>query len=48
VVNVAANPVAIPAIVPAADAGLNGDLGGGLSYIDVVINAKTPGGGKKK
>ncbi len=48
VVNVATNPVATPVIVPAGDAGLNGDLGGGLSYIDVVINAKTPGGGKKK
>jgi len=48
VVNVVTNPVAIPAIVPAGDAGLNGDLGGGLSYIDVVINAKSPGGGKKK
>jgi hypothetical protein len=47
VVNVVTNPVATPAIVPAGDAGLNGDLGGGLSYIDVVINAKTPGGGKK-
>ena len=48
VVNVVTNPVATAAIVPAGDAGLNGDLGGGLSYIDVVINAKTPGGGKKK
>jgi len=35
-------------MVPAGDAALNGDPGGGLSYIDVVINAKTPGGGKKK
>jgi hypothetical protein len=47
VVNIAANPVAIPDIVPARDPRLNGDLGGGLSYIDVVINAKTAGGGKK-
>jgi len=47
VVNVVTNPVATPAIVPAGDAGLNGDLGGGLSYIDVVINVKTGGGGKK-
>ena len=35
--NVVTNPVATPAIVPAGDAGLNGDLGSGLSYIDVVI-----------
>ena len=47
VVNVATNPVAIPAIVPAGDPALNGDLGGGLSYIDVVINVKTGGGGNK-
>ena len=47
VVNVVTNPVATPAIVPAGDAGLNGDLGGGLSYIDVVINVKTGGGGNK-
>lgn len=46
VVNVAANPVAVPVLVPAGDTGLNGDLGGGFSYIDVVINVKT-GGGKK-
>ena len=46
VVNIATNPVAIPAIVPEGDPTLNGDLGGGLSYIDVVINAKTGGGGK--
>jgi len=47
VVNVVTNPVATPAIVPAGDPALNGDLGGGLSYIDVVINAKTTGGGNK-
>lgn len=45
VVNVATNPVAIPVLVPAGDPALNGDLGGGLSYIDVVINVKTGGGG---
>jgi len=33
--------------VPAGDPALNGDLGGGLSYIDVVINVKTGGGGNK-
>ena len=47
VVNVVTNPVATPAIVPAADPALNSDLGGGLSYIDVVINTKTGGGGNK-
>ena len=47
VVNVVTNPVATPAIVPAGDPALNGDLGGGLSYIDVVINVKTGGGGNK-
>ncbi len=47
VVNIATNPVATPAIVPAGAFDLNGDPGGGLSYIDVVVNAKTPGGGKK-
>jgi hypothetical protein len=45
VVNVATNPVAVPVLVPAGDPALNGDLGGGLSYIDVVINVKTGGGG---
>ena len=46
VVNVATNPVAIPVLVPEGDPALNGDLGGGLSYIDVVINVKTGGGGR--
>jgi hypothetical protein len=48
VVNVAAIPVATPAIVPAGDAGLNGDPGGGLTYIDVVISTKTGGGGNSR
>ena len=47
VVNIVTNPVATPFIVPAGDPDLNGDSGGGLSYIDVVINAKASGGGKK-
>lgn len=44
VVNVATNPVAIPVMVPAGDPALNGGSEGGLSCIDVVINAKTGGG----
>ena len=42
--NVAANPVAIPVLVPEGDPALNG--AGGLTYIDVVINVKTGGGGR--
>jgi len=32
-------------ILPAGDAKLNGDVGGGLTYIDIVISANAGGGG---
>lgn len=35
-------------IIPEGDARLNGDVGGGLTYIDVTISAKAGGGGGPK